>query len=53
MRFPGLNKKQGFFALLEKQAQAAVDAAKEFQDLVNDFDNLASHAARIKEIVLP
>lgn len=50
MRFPGLSKKQGFYALLEKQAQAAVDAAKEFQALVNDFDNLAQHAARIKEI---
>ncbi len=50
MRFPGLSKKQGFYALLEKQAQAAVDAAKEFQALVNDFDNLARHAARIKEI---
>jgi hypothetical protein len=50
VRFPGLSKKQGFYALLEKQAQAAVDAAKEFQALVNDFDNLAQHAARIKEI---
>lgn len=50
MRFPGLNKRQGFYALLEKQAQAAVDAAKEFQALVNDFENLAKHAARIKEI---
>ena len=50
MRFPGLSKKQGFYALLEKQAQAAVDAAKEFQALVNDFANLAQHAARIKEI---
>lgn len=36
--------------MLEKQAQAAVDAAKEFQALVNDFANLAKHAARIKEI---
>ncbi len=50
MRFPGISKKQGFYALLEKQAQAAVDAAKEFQALVNDFPNLAGHAARIKEI---
>jgi len=50
VRFPGLSKKQGFYALLEKQAQAAVDAAKEFQALVNDFANLAQHAARIKEI---
>ena len=48
--FPGISKKQGFYALLEKQAQAAVDAAKEFQVLVNDFANLATHAAIIKEI---
>lgn len=33
-----------------KQAQAAVDGAKEFQALVNDFENLAKYAARIKEI---
>ncbi|MFA7382794.1 MAG: DUF47 family protein [Desulfurivibrionaceae bacterium] len=50
MRFPGISKKQIFYELLEKQAQAAVDAAKEFQALVNDFGNLAGHAARIKEI---
>jgi predicted phosphate transport protein (TIGR00153 family) len=50
VRFPGISKKQGFYALLEKQAQAAVDAAKEFQVLVNDFENLAKYAARIKEI---
>ena len=50
MRFPGISKKHIFYELLEKQAQAAVDAAKEFQALVDDFANLAVHAARIKEI---
>lgn len=50
MRLPGISKKPGFYKLLEKQAQAAVDAAREFQALVNNFDDLARHAARIKEI---
>ncbi len=50
MRFPGISKKHIFYELLEKQAQAAVDAAKAFQTLVNDFANLSQHAARIKEI---
>lgn len=50
MRFPGISKKHIFYELLEKQAQAALDAAKAFQALVNDFDNLGKHAARIKEI---
>ena len=50
MRFPGISKKQIFYELLEKQARAAVDAANEFQTLVNDFANLAAHAVRIKEI---
>jgi predicted phosphate transport protein (TIGR00153 family) len=36
--------------LLEKQATAAVQAAREFQELANDFTNLAEHAAKIKEI---
>lgn len=50
VRFPGTSKKHIFYELLEKQAQAAVSAAKEFQVLVNDFGNLAKHATRIKEI---
>lgn len=50
MRIPGISKKHLFYEMLEKQAHAAVRAAKEFQVLVNDFENLASHAARIKEI---
>ena len=50
MRLPGISRKQIFYELLEKQAQAAVDAASEFQLLVNDFANLARYAARIKEI---
>jgi hypothetical protein len=39
-RLPGISRKQIFYELLEKQAQAAVDAASEFQFLVNDFANL-------------
>ena len=50
MHFPGRSRKHIFYELLEKQAQAAVSAAREFQALVNDFANLAGHAARIKEI---
>jgi len=50
MRLPGISKKHIFYELLEKQAQAAVSAAKEFHALVNDFANLAGYAARIKEI---
>lgn len=50
MRLPGVSKKHLFYELLEKQAHAAVCAAKEFQVLVNDFTNLASHAAKIKVI---
>ncbi|OGR01730.1 MAG: hypothetical protein A2505_00780 [Deltaproteobacteria bacterium RIFOXYD12_FULL_55_16] len=50
MRLPGISKKPGFYKLLEKQAQAAVDAAREFQALVHDFANLVQHAARVKEI---
>jgi len=50
VRLPGISKKHIFYELLEKQAQAAVDAATEFQVLVGDFANLAKHAARIKEI---
>ena len=50
MRLPGISKKHIFYELLEKQAQFAVDAAKEFQALVNDFANLTRYATRIKEI---
>ncbi len=50
MRFPGTSKKQGFYVLLEKKAQLSVDAAKEFQNLVNDFANLTRYTTRIKEI---
>lgn len=50
MRLPGISKKQVFYELLEKQAQFAVEAAKEFQALTNDFSKLVHHAVRIKEI---
>jgi len=50
MRLPGISKKHVFYELLEKQAQLAVDAAKEFQALANDFSNLTPYAVRIKEI---
>ena len=50
MRFLGRSKKHIFYELLEKQAQAAVDAAREFQALVKDFANLARYTTRIKEI---
>jgi predicted phosphate transport protein (TIGR00153 family) len=44
------NKKNLFYELLEQQADAAVWAAKEFQQLINDFTNRAKYAAKIKEI---
>jgi len=50
VRLPGMSKKHIFYELLEKQAEMAVSAAKEFHALVNDFANLASYAVRIKEI---
>jgi hypothetical protein len=50
LRLPGISKKHIFYELLEKQAQLAVDAAKEFQALVNDFTSLAHYATKIKEI---
>jgi hypothetical protein len=50
VRLPKISRKHIFYDLLEKQAYAAVSAAKEFHILVNDFGNLAAHAARIKEI---
>lgn len=50
MRLPSLNKNHIFFELLEKQAEATVRAAKEFQKLAQDFANLPKYAARIKEI---
>ena len=50
MRLPGISRKHIFYELLEKQAQAAVDAASEFHALVRDFAGLARYAARIKEI---
>ncbi len=45
-----MRKNEIFYELLEKQATAAVSAAKEFYTLANDFANLAAHAVRIKEI---
>jgi predicted phosphate transport protein (TIGR00153 family) len=45
-----MSKKHVFYELLEKQADAAVSAAKEFQKLTNDFANLGKYAARIKDI---
>lgn len=50
MRIPGVNKKHLFYEMLEKQAQAAVSAAREFRVLVDDFENLAAQAAKIKGI---
>ena len=50
MRLPGSRKKNAFYELLEKQADAALRAAQAFQVLINDFDNRIQHAARIKEI---
>ncbi len=50
MRLPGMRKHHIFYDLLEKQANAAVSAAKEFHKLANDFANLVQYAVRIKEI---
>ena len=50
MRLPGIRKNQIFYDLLETQATAAVNAAKEFHKLANDFANLSEYAVRIKEI---
>lgn len=50
MRLPGLNKKNTFYELLEKQAEAALRAAQTFLALINDFDNRIQYAAKIKEI---
>ena len=49
-RLPKIRKNQIFYELLEKQASAAVNAAKEFHNLANDFANLAQYAVKIKEI---
>lgn len=49
-RLPKIRKNQIFYELLEKQATAAVNAAKEFHNLANDFDNLAKYAVKVKEI---
>lgn len=38
--------------MLEKQAEAALKAAKIFQQLINDFDNRIQYAAQIKNIEL-
>jgi len=45
-----MSKNHIFNELLEKQANCAVQCAKEFAKLANDFGNLAKYAARIKEI---
>lgn len=45
-----MRKNQVFYDLLEKQASAAVNAAKEFYELANDFANLSRYAVKIKEI---
>jgi len=50
LRLPGIRKNQIFYDLLETQATAAVNAAKEFHKLANDFANLSEYAVRIKEI---
>jgi uncharacterized protein len=51
LRFPGSGKKKNvFYELLEKQANAALFAARTFQELINDFENRAQYAKKIKEI---
>ncbi|MFZ5775100.1 MAG: DUF47 domain-containing protein [Thermodesulfobacteriota bacterium] len=50
MRLPKISSKHVFYDLLEKQALAAVEAARQFQGLVGDFANMSRYAARIKEI---
>ncbi len=50
MRLLGSSKKNLFYELLEQQADSAVRAALVFQELINDFTNLAHHAEKIKEI---
>ena len=50
VRLPGISKKHVFYELLEKQAEMAVRAAKEFQKLTADFANLGKYTGRIKEI---
>jgi predicted phosphate transport protein (TIGR00153 family) len=50
VRLPGSSKKNLFYELLEQQADSAVRAALVFQELINDFTNLAHHAEKIKEI---
>jgi predicted phosphate transport protein (TIGR00153 family) len=45
-----MRKNEVFYELLEKQATAAVNAAKEFHKLVGDFGNLSQYAVKIKEI---
>jgi predicted phosphate transport protein (TIGR00153 family) len=50
LRLPTMSKNHIFYELLEKQAMAAVSAAKEFRKLAKDFENLPKYAARIKEI---
>lgn len=50
LRLPTMRKNQVFYDLLEKQASAAVNAAKEFYELANDFANLSRYAVKIKEI---
>jgi len=51
LRFPGSSKKKNvFYELLEKQAKAALFAARTFQELINDFENRAQYAKKIKEI---
>ena len=53
MRFPGSSKKKNvFYELLEKQAKAALFAARTFQELINDFNNRGQYAKKIKEIEL-
>jgi predicted phosphate transport protein (TIGR00153 family) len=50
VRFPGLSRKNVFYELLEKQAEAAFHAARTFQQLIHDFDNRVQYAAKIKKI---
>ncbi len=43
-------KESGLYALLESQAEVATRAAKAFQAMVHDFDNLARHTEIIEAI---
>lgn len=50
MRLPGSGRKNEFYELLEKQADASLRAAQTFQALIGDFDNRVTYAKKIKDI---